>query len=267
MQLFCEGKKMNLKKTNFGIVASKEDKAGMNIAAFLEGNLPKNMKLHFIEGNQCFADSVNEIDADFFIFASLHKSKSEKPTLTVHSIGNWDKAEYGGKDNTLVPTNSFLIKNYLCALQKEERPVQYDISLEANHHGPFLTKPTVFIELGSSEKQWQDREAAKAIANVILSSTSLEGNFKSAIALGGGHYCREFTKIVLRTEWALGCICPQYALPSFNEKMLQKAIKATYPKPEAIIIDWKGLGKEKARIKELLEEQELPILRARKVLG
>ena len=225
------------------------------------------MQLHFIEGNQCFANGANNIQADFLIFASLHKSESEKPTLTVHSIGNWGKAEYGGKDKTLVPTNSFLIKNYLCALQKEETPPQYDISLEISHHGPSLSKPTVFIELGSSEKQWRDKEAAKAIANTILSSTSVEGNFKSAIALGGGHYCPSFTKITLRTEYALGTICPQYALSSFDEEMLQKAIEATTPKPEAIILDWKGLGKEKARIKELLERQELPILRARRLLG
>lgn len=251
----------------FAIVISKEDIAGMNIASFFEDALPKNMKLHFIEGNQCFADEANNIDADFLIFASLHKSESEKPTLTVHPIGNWNKAEYGGRDKTLTPTNSFLIKNYLCALQKEETPSQYGISLECSHHGPLLTKPTVFIELGSCEKQWTNKGAAKAIANTILSSTSLDGNFKSAIALGGGHYCSSFTKVVLRTEYALGHICPSYALPSFNEEMLQKAIEATFPKPEAIILDWKGLGKEKARIKELLKGQKLPILRARKLLG
>ncbi len=251
----------------FAIVISKEDIAGMNIASFLEGNLPSNMRMHFIEGNQCFADEVNNIDADFLIFASLHKSESEKPTLTVHSIGNWNKAEYGGKDKTLAPTNSFLIKNYLCAMQKEEKPPLYDISLEATHHGPLLSKPTVFIELGSCERQWGNKEAAKAIANTILSSTSLKGNFKSAIALGGGHYCPSFTKVVLRTDYALGHICPSYALPSFNKEMLQKAIEATSPKPEAIILDWKGLGKEKAHIKQLLEGQNLPILRARKILG
>ena len=251
----------------FAIVISKEDIAGMNIASFLEGKLPSNMRMHFIDGNQCFADEANNIDADFLIFASLHKSESEKPTLTVHPIGNWTKAEYGGMDKTLAPTNSFLIKNYLCAIQKEERPPQYDISLECSHHGPLLSKPTVFIELGSCEKQWENKGAAKAIANTILSSTSLEGNFKSAIAIGGGHYCPSFSKLVLRTDWALGHICPSYALPSFNEEMLQKAVEATSPKPEAIILDWKGLGKEKARIKELLEEQELPILRARKLLG
>lgn len=253
---------------NPAVIVSKEDPAGKNIANFLEGKLPANMKLHFIEGNQCFADSANEINADFFIFASLHKSASGKPTLTTHAIGNWGKAEYGGKGKTLVPTNSFLLKNYLISLQRQKtaQGLEFEVCLEASHHGPFLEKPTIFIELGSSEKQWQDKKAAKAIAEIILNSTSLEGNFKSAIGIGGTHYCPEFSKLMLRTEWALGHICPEYALHNLNQEMLQQAIAKTIPKPEAIILDWKGLGKEKPRINALLKGQELPVLRLQKLL-
>ena len=123
-----------------------------------------------------------------------------------------------------------------------------------------------FIELGSEEKQWNDKNAASAVASVVRESTSIEGNFKSAIALGGGHYCPDFTKLVLRTEWALGHICPEHALSFLDSEMLQKAIDATFPKPEAIVIDWKGLGKEKQRIVEMLSKQELPVLRVQKLL-
>jgi len=58
-----------------------------------------------------------------------------------------------------------------------------------------------------------------------------------------------------------------YALPSFNEEMLQKAINATSPKPKAVILDWKGLKGEKQRIKELVEASSLEVLRVRKLLG
>lgn len=252
----------------FAVVISKPNKAGMNIASFLEGNLPKNMSLHFIEEHMCYADHVNQIEADTIIFASSHTSDSGKPTLSSHSIGNWGKAELGGKDKTLVPANSFLIKNYLLALQgqKEDLNLKYEACLEASHHGPALSKPTAFIELGSSLKQWEDKQAAKAVAEAIINSTSTEGNFKSAIALGGGHYCPEFTKLVLRTGWALGHICPGYALPFLTEEMLSKAVLATKPRPEAIILDWKGLGKEKARVSEILARQNLEIFRVRKLL-
>ena len=250
---------------NFAVVTSKDNTAGMNITSFL----PKETPLHLLEGHICFADAADSIDAEQLVFASTHKSEAGKPTLTTHCIGNWSKAELGGRDRTLVPTNSFLLKNYLLALQKKKEELQlpYEVSLEVSHHGPALSKPTVFIELGSSPEQWKDMKAAEAIAQVISSSTSTEGNYKSAIALGGGHYCPEFTKLVLRTEYALGHICPLYALPSFDAEMLQKAIAATFPKPEAIILDWKGLKGEKQRIKELLEGQPLPVLRVRKLLG
>ena len=249
----------------YAIATTKQNPAGMNIVSFL----PKTAPLKILKGHICFADAANEIDADTIIFASTHKSKAGKPALTTHCIGNWSKAELGGKDRTLVPTNSFLLKNYLIALQRKKQDLQlpYEVSAECTHHGPFLSKQTVFIELGSSPKQWRDLKAAKAIADVIQESTSAEGSYKSAIALGGGHYAPEFTKLILRTEWALGHICPLYALPFFDAEMLQKAIAATHPAPEAIILDWKGLKGEKQRIKELLEEQDLPVLRARKLLG
>jgi len=251
------------------VIVSKEDRAGMNISSFLEGRMSSNMFLHFIEGNQCFADEVDSVKADFLVFASLHKSDSGKPTLTCHPVGNWGKAEYGGKERIICPTNSFLIKNYLLALnrKKEELGLGYDVSLEAVHHGPLLSKPSVFLELGSSEKQWNDKEAAEALASIILESTSLEGNYKSCIALGGGHYCPEFTKLVLRTGWAVGPVCPSHALPFLDEELLAKALEATNPEPRAIVLDWKGLKNEKEKVMGLVESLDLPVLRVRKLLA
>ena len=253
---------------HFAVIASKQNIASMNIASFLEGNLPENMSLHFFEEHICFIDQADSVEADAVIFASSHKSESGKPTLSTHCIGNWGRAELGGRDRTLVPTNSFLLKNYLLGLQgqKEKLGLDYEVSAEVTHHGPLLSKPTVFIELGSSEKQWRDKKAAGAVAEVILNRTSIEGDFKSAIGLGGNHYCPEFTKLVLRTGWAVGHICPQYALPLFDEEMLSKAVLATSPKPQAIILDWKGLGREKQRLSGILASQDLEILRVRRLL-
>jgi D-aminoacyl-tRNA deacylase len=254
-------------EADFAVIASKQNIAGMQIASFLQ-NMPSNMKLHFIEEYMCFAQGLDALEEPYIVFVSSHKSESAKPTLSTHCIGNWGKAELGGKDRELVPTNSFLLKNYLLRLQKkkEELGLEYEVCLEASHHGPHTSKPVAFIELGSSEKQWKDKVAAKAVADVVISSTSTEGDYKSAIALGGGHYCPEFSRLVLKTEWTLGHICPGYALTNFDKEMLDKALQATLPRPEAIILDWKGLGKEKSRIKEMLEGHELPILRARKLL-
>lgn len=252
----------------FVVAASKQNTASMNIASFLEGTLPKGMGLHFFDSHICFTDEVNNVEADAIIFASSHKSVMEKPTLTTHAIGNWGKAELGGKAKTLVPTNAFLLKNYLLGLQeqKEKMKLDYEVTLEVTHHGPSLTKPVVFIELGSGEKQWSDKKAAEAVANTILEHTSVKGNFKPAIAFGGGHYCPEFTKLVLRTDYALGHICPLYALPDLNSDLVQQAINATNPKAESIVLDWKGLKAEKQKVSQLSEESGIKVERVRPLL-
>ncbi|MFH1225128.1 MAG: D-aminoacyl-tRNA deacylase [Candidatus Diapherotrites archaeon] len=282
------------------IIVSRTDKAGMNIAqrliefhGFAETNEKflgeaiyktqnnknphaRDFQLVFIKREQIFADELNSLETDFFIFASKHRSESGRPTLTAHGIGNWgEDASFGGKQRTLVPTSANLLKNYLLGLQEQKETLKnknalagYDVMLEVTHHGPFLEKPAVFIELGSSEGQWKDETAARAVADVVMYKTFAKPAEKQipAIGLGGGHYAQEFSKLVLRKNYALSHIVPEYALPNFDAEMLRKAIACTLEPVQEIVVDWKGLGKEKARIRALLEEQELPAVDARKLL-
>ena len=198
--------------------------------------------MHFIEGNQCFADEANNIDADFLIFASLHKSESEKPTLTVHSIGNWNKAEYGGRDKTLVPSSAVLNKILISGLEKEAKNqgIDWPVVAEVDHHGPYLEKPTVFIEIGSTEKEWQNRKAGNAVAMAILNCIQTKAKYRVAIGLGGGHYCSSFSKILLKTDIALSHIAPKYVLDSFDSCLFKQMIEKTVEAVEFALIDWKG---------------------------
>ncbi|MFH1696761.1 MAG: D-aminoacyl-tRNA deacylase [Candidatus Diapherotrites archaeon] len=255
----------------YGFAAGEKEFLGKKIYKSAEN---KNLQLVFIDEEQIFADSLNELETDFYIFASKHRSESGKPTLTAHGIGNWGgDNSFGGKQKTLVPTSAIMLKNYLLGLQGQKEKnksalAKYDVMLEVTHHGPFLEKPAVFIELGSSEGQWKDETAAKAIADVIMHNTFVEPSDeqKIAIGIGGGHYAQEFSKLVLRTNYALSHIVPEYALQSFDAEMLNKAIEAGTEKVQEIVVDWKGLGKEKARINEILDGQDLPVMRVRKLL-
>src|SRR2546425_7132420 len=40
------------------------------------------------------------------VFLSKHRSESGTPSLTVHPIGNFGAADYGGRPGTLVPTDA-----------------------------------------------------------------------------------------------------------------------------------------------------------------
>jgi len=255
---------------DFAVIVSKDDPAGMNIAGFLEGKLPQGMRLHFIGGNQCFADSVDEIKADFFVFASKHRAASGRPSLTCHAVGNWGKAEAGGREKTLVKTSSFLLRNYLLELNrlKAEKNLPFDATMECSHHGPFLRKPCVFIEVGSSEPQWNDKAACAAVAEAVSKATSLKcaGDIAPVIGVGGTHYCSEFSKLVLRKNFAFSHVCPEHALQFLDDALLQQAVACSLESPRMIVVDWKGLGKEKARVMDLLSRQGLPVERVQRLL-
>jgi len=270
------------------IIISEKDPAGMNIREQLLKEFDfkpngkkfnekeilqyKNFEIILTPERQVFADSVNLYETDFFIFASTHTSKTGKPCLTVHPIGNWGVAELGGRSNTLVKTSAELLRDYLFGLHfyVEENKLQYAVCLEATHHGPYLEKPTIFIELGSSAKQWKDKNAANAIAKTIVNywdcSDKQNGHAPVCVALGGNHYCPEFTKLVLRKNFAISHICPEYALQNFNENKLKQMIEGTVEKVDSILIDEKGLGKENLRIKEILQKSGMQIEKVRKLL-
>lgn len=266
----------------FSIIVSKTDPAGLNVSEILiekfgfeesadkfdnnsiYKNKTKNMQLAFINSRQIFADNVNSLESDAYIFASLHRGN--KPCLTVHPIGNFGKAEFGGKDKTLVPSLPKLMKSYLVGLekQKEEKKLEYDVCYEQTHHGPFLSKPTLFIELGNDEAHWADKRAAEAVAETIMNSSKPSGK-RTALNIGGQHYPHYATKLALATDIAFSHMCPEWALKDFTEESLQEMIAKTLEKIDLIAVEWKGLEKEKGRIMKILGAQSIPFEKADKI--
>ena len=86
------------------------------------------------------------------IFLSRHKAASGKPSLTVHPIGNWGDADYGGIKGKVTPASSDIMTSLLREIKKNQLN-GYDVCFEATHHGPLLETPTIFLEIGSTEKQ------------------------------------------------------------------------------------------------------------------
>src|SRR5207245_1906124 len=89
-------------------------------------------------------------------------SKSGVPSLTAHTTGNFGGAELGGNPREIGRVNPDLLKNYLISLAKQGEAVSgYQVTAEATHHGPTsLNRPVLFVEIGSEEKNWNDRDAA-----------------------------------------------------------------------------------------------------------
>jgi len=220
---------------------------------------------------QIFADSFGEITSDYYVVASTHTSKSGSPALTCHSIGNWMKATIGGKDFELVKTSGQMIKFALNNLkknsEKEESLKNYDVAMEVTHHGPYLPKPTIFMELGGSEIQWNNKTAAKVIAQSILQLKDFKRDkkIKTSIGLGGGHYCTEFNKIAIRNpKRAISHMCPKHWLKYFNADMLSKALECEESNIHSAIIENKGMGQEKRRILDILKENGILVEKTKK---
>lgn len=227
----------------------------------------KIIKLYLINDELILAENIDKkIPADIFIFASKHKSRENTPSFAVHPIGNWDNADFGGKEKTLCPSSAALLKNFFIELNENAKDTGYQITMEATHHGPFVEKPAVFIEIGSTEKEWNAKENGEIIAKTIMGALGGQNkDYKIAVGIGGQHYCNNFNKIALSADVAISHICPKYHLEKLDGSLIKQAIEKTVEKVDFVLLDWKGLGTEKQRVVELLEKMNLGCKRSDKL--
>jgi len=235
------------------IVASKLDKAGINITTQLSQF--GNFDFYFVDNEIVYTENINleKINQyDFIIFASKHQSEKKEKTLSVHAVGNWRNAEFGGQNEKICRTSAFFQKQIFEKLQANMDLYSlddYKATLEATHHGPLIDKPCIFIEIGSTETEWSNRTAAFIVAKTISEAIN---DFKEnpynevAIAIGGPHYCPNFNKIQLESNVAISYVIPQYALP-LKEEMIKEAVEKTEEEIDFALLDWKGLGSSEQR--------------------
>lgn len=266
----------------YTIVASKEDVASMtmlnyliNIRAFsqemntnfLLSKHYQNIKIHLSNKSLLHLEDLDEKcpDSIAFIFLSKHRSQTGIPTLTCHYTGNFADNPYGGNPKELAIAHPYLQKQYLKTIVNQSALIPgYDIVIESSHHGPTsLKKPVLFIEVGSTKNQWTDRNSTSVVCESILKviENGVGSCKKVAIGLGGTHYPIKFNKMLLESEYGLAAVAAKHDLESINKDMLDQMIDKSIEKVTHVIVDWKGLGKHKNRIMELIGSTGLDILR------
>ena len=181
--------------------------------------------------------TVNEIVVDEVIFLSRHFASSGRPSLTLHVIGvpgetpRGERAEHGGiKGEVMLPNPRFASwYRLMCeAAHRHGLVPEFELTIETTHHGPCLSVPTMFIEIGSSETHWGRRDAAEAWADVMEVGLGLDGgkgvgnwatlsaemrsDAKIMIGVGGGHYAPRHTDVLRKTECWAGHQLANYAL-------------------------------------------------------
>lgn len=255
------------------IIASKKDLAGMNIITQLSqfrknpilsslGNKP-NFDFYLVEDEIIYTENLSpeKINQyDFIIFASKHKSEKGEKTLSVHSPGNFRTADLGGEKEKVCFSSALFNKFIFTKLEENAKKAEtnYKVTLECTHHGPLISKPCVFIEIGSAEMEWMDRRAGFIIAKTIYETIEefKDNKYREiAIGMGGPHYCPGFNKLQLNSNVAFSHIIPQYVMP-ITEKIILETIKKTMEPVDFVVLDWKGLGKSEQRqdLIDILEE-------------
>jgi D-aminoacyl-tRNA deacylase len=211
------------------------------------------------------------IDPRIAIFLSRHRSKTGDPTLTVHPIGNFSDAEFGGKPKTLVPCAPRMMTHLLRLIKKNLQPtdLEYQVCYEVTHHGPFLKIPTLFVEVGSTEIQWQQKEPASIIATSLLELLTkyhYEEDFPKDIpvllGIGGGHYAPRFTDVIFQKNVAFGHMIPSYHIDSgvIDWTMIQQAILTT-PDMKGVYLHKKALKKSQVtQYKQLFNDHDIPVI-------
>ncbi len=190
-----------------------------------------NDALVTIEERHLFADNIDQrvtdatnLDVECVVFLSRHKAASGIPTLTVHPIGNFAmKAEFGGKPGMLVRSAPDLMTSLLRSMQTNASGLGYQISFEVTHHGPSLSTPTLYIEIGSSEAQWPDVKAGEALARSLLGVEILKAT--KVIGLGGGHYAPRFSEAALTKKVSIGHMISNHFADSANDEELVLAVR------------------------------------------
>lgn len=194
-----------------------------------------------------------DCDPEFLAFVSRHSGESGE-LLTAHVTGNFGGAEYGGDPESLARAAPGAEKRVVDALARHA-PEGYEVGIECTHHGPTdVSVPSLFVELGSDEPQWEDPGAARAVARAVLdlrgtgadlvdedvADAETETRPRHVVGFGGGHYAPRFTRIVRETEWAVGHVGADWTLadlgaPDANRDVIEAAFERS--RAERAVID------------------------------
>jgi D-aminoacyl-tRNA deacylase len=200
---------------------------------------------------------------DGFVFLSKHAAESGVLALTCHSTGNFSEAKFGGNNRQVAIPHPHLQKSYLQKLWQNRKDFsEFQITIEATHHGPTdLNKPSIFIEIGTTEKQWNDPVLCNSVAKIVVEIMKSEQKSNPvAICFGGTHYPDKFTKELIHGKFALGTVIPKHDLDFLDEELFSHILDRNNMAKTALL-DWGGLGQNKQKVLDMLNNTNLEVIK------
>lgn len=208
-----------------------------------------NIRLVFSEKDVIHSDHLDKLDADLLIFGSRHKSEANKPSLLTHITGNLSSDNsHGGNPLELAYGSTRAIREaYLTLKQEKEKHdlTAFDVTVEATHHGPTSLKtPLIYIEVGSTELEYNNENALLSVTNAIMKVCQIKNECEiiPSICFGGGHYATRFNELMELTSIAIGHILPKYHKEHITQEIVEQMIDKTIEKVKWAIIDRSSLN-------------------------
>ena len=261
--------------------------------------------LLLIEQIHIRADGIDSIftkntgfSIDDVLILSRHVSRSNTPAMTLHAIGipgvlpYGEQGNSGGENGLLVPPSKYfasLFRRMNLLAREKKLNLDFDLTLETTHHGPILTTPTLYIEIGSTENEWSREDVADCWAEVISDvlvmfggrSTYFNPDSDVMVGFGGGHYAPRHKAVILNSDINIGHIIANYSLifeqkddsvfPSGPwSKCIQSAVDSTrisFPQNKIFAhLDRKSFkGWERSAILQRLEELGVEVRRGKQI--
>lgn len=217
---------------------------------------------HFISD-----DDIKDFDVDYLIAINVHTLKDYKKRFCVHPCGNWNKKWYisdkkhlGGEEKTLASSSGELVKQVYLSLLKNNNIPYYKVNIECTHHGPNISKPIAFLEIGTSPQDWIDGETTEVIIKTIKDTilSFREKSNKIVIALGGDHYMQRISYLLRKSNIAVSHMCPSNNISYFNQRILNEAIKKTKEKIDFVILDLPCIAQYETKVIKILKKANIP---------
>lgn len=249
------------------VIGSKEDPASMSMSNFILDNMAMkevegvpglleygDFYFRIINEKHLFCDNLksyveeNNLDVNGVVFLSKHSSAADVKSITVHPTGNFSEAKLGGVERTLSESDPVRMSAALRTLKSAYEGDGFEVTFEATHHGPFLTIPHYYIEIGTTENEWTDKGALEAVMEAVFRSS--ERNFKNFVGVGGGHYMPKITKYFFENEVNIGHMIPKYQMDTVSKELVEQTVQRT-ANCSGFIIDGKGT---KSRVRDIIME-------------
>jgi len=216
-----------------------------------EGDFFVHGEYHLVEIGEKIAEMRKFEARKFGDFSSLlilsrHASKSGNRVITTHFTGNISR------DELSVSRPAPAMQLSLMRTLREFAPPDYPLTLECTHHGPYETDvPSLFIEIGSTEEEWMDRRAARAIALSIM-NMRIEEPPIVCVGFGGGHYAPRQTQLLLNHNIAFAHIIPNHRIAELTRENVRRIFEIS--ETEIFYADRKSMkGELRKRLAEVTE--------------